>query len=77
MRGVAGLRNALLAAVLCGIVFVSCAGAQAQTFPPLTGPVVDAAQVLPPEAESEFAIRLEAHKRASSGHEKTTIAVTL
>ena len=64
----AGRFKTVLAAVICASTVASSSPAKAQTFPALSGPVVDEAQILPPEAESEFTIRLDAHNRAA-GHQ--------
>lgn len=45
---------------------LAAAGASAQQFPPLTGRVVDAAQLLSPEQEARIVARLEALEQASS-----------
>ena len=64
----AGRFKAVLAAAICAAVLALPSAATAQTFPALSGPVVDDAQILPPEAESEFAIRLDANGRGA-GHQ--------
>lgn len=48
--------------------------AQAQTFPQLTGPVVDAANILPPESEARIAQKLVALK-AQSQREVTVVTL--
>jgi uncharacterized protein len=63
-----GRFKAVLAAAICAAALTLPLPATAQTFPALSGPVVDEAQILPPEAESEFAIRLDAHDRGA-GHQ--------
>ena len=50
-------RRLLLALLLA---FAMAAPAGAQTFPPLTGRVVDGANVIPPEAEAQLTAKLEA-----------------
>lgn len=58
-------------ALLRGILFLLCAtllmpdAARAQTFPQLTGPVVDQADILPPDAEARIAQKLVALKAQS------------
>ena len=64
----AGRFKAVLAAAICAAALALPLAATAQTFPALSGPVVDEAQILPPEAESEFAIRLDANGRGA-GHQ--------
>ena len=46
--------------------FLVAAPAAAQTFPPLTGRIVDQADLLPPQQEAELTQRLEALEQASS-----------
>jgi uncharacterized protein len=48
------------------IAFLVAAPALAQTYPPLTGRVVDQADLLNPQQEAELTARLEALERASS-----------
>jgi uncharacterized protein len=55
----------LLRAILL-LLLVVAAPAAAQTFPPLTGRVVDAANLLTPEQEAQLTARLEALQRAST-----------
>jgi uncharacterized protein len=64
----AGRFTAVFAAAICAAALALPIPARAQTFPALSGPVVDDAQILPPEAEREFAIRLDANGRGA-GHQ--------
>ena len=67
----AGLR-ALFLSVLA--LIAASAPAQAQQFPPLTGPVVDQADVLPPESEARLTQKLVALKQQS---QRELVVVTL
>ena len=52
--------------LLLALLLLAAAPAAAQTFPALTGRVVDQANLLSPEQEAELSLRLEALERASS-----------
>ncbi len=58
------------------LVFVICGAAQAAapSFPPLTGRVVDQANILPDATERELSAKLEAHERAT-GHQLVVATV--
>ena len=64
-RALAGWRAVLLAFCLSLLAAFMIAPASAQTFPKFTGLVVDAADVLPPEAEAALTAKLEALQKDS------------
>ncbi|MGL4325386.1 MAG: TPM domain-containing protein [Beijerinckiaceae bacterium] len=55
-----------IACTVCVWIIAVCAVATAQTFPPLTGRVVDQANVLSPEAEMALDQKLKAHEDKTS-----------
>ena len=59
------------------LLFVICGAAQAAapSFPPLTGRVVDQANILPDATERELSAKLEAHERAT-GHQLVVATVS-
>jgi uncharacterized protein len=52
--------------VLLGFLLGICFSASAQTFPPLTGRVVDAANILKPEERTALEAKLKAHEDATT-----------
>ncbi|MBB4041306.1 uncharacterized protein GGR34_002976 [Microvirga flocculans] len=58
-------RQWALAALLIAL-FLTCGSALAQTFPPLTGRVVDAANLLKPEERTALEAKLKAHEDKTS-----------
>jgi uncharacterized protein len=61
------MRSAAARLLLAGrIAFSSVGNAVAQTFPALTGRVVDAADIIPPDAERELADLLELHEQKTT-----------
>ena len=59
-------RLALAALLLAGLLAIPLPAAVAQTFPALSGRVVDEADLLDPEAEAALTEKLAAHEKASS-----------
>ena len=59
-------RTPMMKRLILLVVLLVAAPAAAQTFPPLSGRVVDAADLLNPQQEAELTARLEALEKASS-----------